>query len=179
MPLSIFQSERRVKMQCGWVPAILAEREPDNRNQRGIRLSSPFYELPSEQDLGGALVCRHPAGAQVTSLDTVIHGFTPVAAGLSPPAGAKWSNKTLCPWVWRAQPQRHKRTKGVLILDFRFRILCISASLRLCVNPSSLSSPWCLFSTNKTCCFQPRLGGAADSLATGVSPWREKQETNS
>jgi hypothetical protein len=33
-------------------------------------------------------VCRHPAGAQFEFLDTLSPGLTPVASGVSPPAGA-------------------------------------------------------------------------------------------
>jgi hypothetical protein len=40
---------------------------------------------------GGVSVCCHPAGAQFKLLDTLSHGLTPVATGVSPPAGA-WQN---------------------------------------------------------------------------------------
>ena len=36
----------------------------------------------------GSQVCRHPAGAQFEFLDTLSHGLTPVASGVSPPVGA-------------------------------------------------------------------------------------------
>jgi hypothetical protein len=74
----------------------------------------------------------------------------------------------------RIEPQSHKVTKGnpqFPIADFArvcrrdawgtigLRILCVSALI------ASLGAPlWLLFSAKKVYCFQPRLGGAADSM---------------
>ena len=51
--------------------------------------------------------CRHPAGAQLDFADTLSHGFTPVATGLSPPAGA-WEENNAQPLVTSFSPQAYR-----------------------------------------------------------------------
>jgi hypothetical protein len=47
-----------------------------------------------------------PAGAQFNGLDALPHGLTPVAAGVSPPAGAWQNNEAQYPWLRLLAPSR-------------------------------------------------------------------------
>lgn len=95
---------------------------PPSPGRGGTFLSTPFHKFadvfPHEfacresglpvpaSSLAHDRVCHHPAGAQFEFLDTLSHGLTPVATGVSPPVGAYQSNAAQYPWLSFSAPSR-------------------------------------------------------------------------
>jgi len=98
--------------------------------------------------------CAAPCGG-LMEFGVWFHGLTPVAWGVSPPGGLRRGPGLMGAAI----------SSGFLVLSRIPEFLSTRRRDLSC--PSAVLSP-------RLSPFQPRLGGAADSVATGVSPWTQK-----